>query len=388
MKVFNQPAPGIAAIVRASTASMFLLTASCAMIGGVQRNASHTKDDSGESAVCPQSHSGTTRDLPEGATVTICDKFYDSAPFVRLPESDDFADESHVTFYGAVDMLYPAKATLQDRTGQKYLVLNANGALNGVYDYSALPASMGMPSFTYVYLIYKFEGKLAPVPDDTDYPGTKGIILSTATPMIYVPSTLIDDYVLGSWEGKINLRIDPAPAADDIGADLFDTTSQATIRITYKSLQPIPSEFGGANALHAWPDLEHGHQYLLDVKLMDAVGAVDNFNGNVMGSDGTCIKALSLLGNRNPFLDATSGDIQFFRWPGMHGAGSEADVMVFPDGARSLYHTGMSLPFSMKASTLILPNPQYVVDEFPHGIHRGFELSGLRKVSGGGGACE
>lgn len=329
--------------------------------------------------VCAQSHLGTTKEYGPSLVVQICDEFYQSNPFVQMPAADQFSNNKHVDFFGAIDSLMADQGVIVDRTGQKYIVLNAKGSLNQVYDYSAFPASMGMPSFVYLYVVYHFQGKIVSLPKSiaSQNPGMKGLVLSSAEPAIYIPGNLIDHYFLGVWEGVINERIDPAPTGFE---DLFDAKHQARIRVRFTSLnsfaEPLASE-----VLGVWPDQNHTGQKLPSGSVSDAVGVLENLNADVTGSDDAQIKALSSLGNHNPFLGATSNTVEFYRYPGMHGAGSEADVMVFPVGSQGVSPTGMSVPFMMKASTLIQKQSKFTADEVPHGLQLGFEISGFHKVS-------
>lgn len=335
--------------------------------------------------VCAVVSAGTTRDIqPPNTTVQICDKFYDKAPLVHLPGDDNFSNANNVSFYGAIDNVSPPRSFLADRTGQKWLVLNAHGQLNQPNNYSAFPASMKMPSNIYLYLLYHFQGKIVPVPpaEQDENQSLKGIVLSSATPIIYVPGKSMDNYLLGTWEGSINLRINPAPTE---GFIFFDKNSTAPIRATFSEFGPLP-ETPAAEALLVWPN-NSTTQKFKDVTVSDAYGIVENLSKDVVGSDGNCFKAFSSLGNSNPLLGATSDAMQFYRFPSMHGGGSEAMVMEVPPDTKNLVTNLMSVPFFMKASTLILENPQYVANEFPHSLDNGFRINGFHKVTGGGGAC-
>jgi hypothetical protein len=193
----------------------------------------------------------------------------------------------------------------------------------------------------------------------------------------------MDDYLLGSWEGFVTLRLDPAPST---GFTFFDSNSTTAVRIRFSSIRALPEPLA-SQVLSVWPDEAHSGQKLLDATVSAVDGTVENFQGDVLGSDRTCLSSLAGRNGSNPFQGATSSGVMVYRYPGMHGAGSEAVVMDFPVGTEHLAPTGMSVPFFIKASTLITRQTRFEMNEFPHSLHNGFELGGLHKVTGGGGPC-
>lgn len=116
-------------------------------------------------------------------------------------------------------------------------------------------------------------------------------------------------------------------------------------------------------------------------------GTVVNATAPVRAADGSCLPALTDLGEANPLHDAADARVFLLRHPDMHGAFDDVVTLDWPAGVTSTNNMGSGL-FSPTAD-LLLDDPPAPSGYFsgPHGVPWGGPSAELTVVEGGGGGC-
>jgi len=227
--------------------------------------------------VCQEHAPGTSAD---GDPVEICERTFSDRPFVRPPE--DTTDGAQITLYGAIlSVLGPARVL--DRSGGAHLLVDAGGAPLSFPDGAAqLPAELRMPSNRNLYLIYRFTGVAGMAVDPESQQTVPSLQLTDARPAILLRGEAIDNALLGAWEGTVSARVGP---------DTWSEQDRVPLRVTFTTVEPVEDMMEWDDPAVTLPD---GERFAM-------VGTIDNFTTSALASDGTCLPALSSLGQQNPF---------------------------------------------------------------------------------------
>lgn len=295
---------------------------------------------------CATEHAGTT---PSGVAVQVCDELFPQAPFVHVPA--DTMNGTTVTTYGVV--LNGLGLTLTTADGRELPLLNSS---NTTYAISKGPSGFKAPQN--LFAIYQVTGTLVTVQ------GQDSLKVSSFAPVAWVPGTVQDRFLLGTWE---------ADAAARVASDKFDPSMPVHFRFTMTSTTDntaLWTAFGGGDGLVV-------------------SGAIDNFDASVTAADGTCLPSLASLGAGSPFYQPTQNRLTFWRHPNMHGLNDQVIVMDYPTGSADLSMNGMGWigPFT-PAGLIHATGPDYTKTEIrPHATPNGALLWNLEKVTTGGAAC-
>ena len=266
--------------------------------------------------------------------LAVCSTTYPQAPFVRPSLADAFPSSGTAKFYGA--MLPPRSLEggmrLFDRNGKVYLATDARGAS---LDFVRPPESLKnlkLPSNRVYFTLYRFEGTVGPTVRTADATGP-GFALTKATPIAELDGCAVDSLLLGTWEGTVSKRIDPAPTGNPMFTKYFDEADTAPIRLTFTRLEK-------GTKLGDWTgDPIASHQTYI------AKGTVSDFAD------------LTALGKKNPFLGASTGEVELYRRASMHGLGNDNHwVMTYPTGTTQVTGNGMSYEMqALSMASLIAP---------------------------------
>jgi hypothetical protein len=289
---------------------------------------------------CKTQHAGKT---PGGANVQICDALYDSAPYVHLPA--DQASASTVTAHGVI---LNGPVSLYTADGRQLPLVTSSGD----------PYKVKYPDNLFTVV--------AVTGTKTTSNGTDAIKVTSVTPLAWVPGTLQDKALLGTWEAKVASRKPDGK---------FDQTKPVMIRFTMtttKDDSPMWQSFGGGV----------GDGVIVS-------GTIDNMKANVTAADGTCMPSLASLGATSPFYQATDARLTLWRHPNMHGINDQVIVMDYPTASADLSQNGMGWigPFTV-AGLVRTDGPNYAEGFiYPHATPNGHEVWQFAKVTAGGGAC-
>jgi hypothetical protein len=316
--------------------------------------------------VCEVHAPGTSAD---GDAVEICERTFAERPFVRPPE-DVIGAGGEVTLYGAIPGLDGA-ARVVDRSGSAHLLVDEGGAPLSFPDGAAeLPAELRMPSNRNLYMIYRFTGVAGTAVDPGSQQEVPSLHVTEARPVILIRGEAIDTALLGPWEGTVSARSGP---------DSWSEQDRVPVRITFTAVEPIED-------MSEWDDpavtLPDGERFTM-------VGTIENFTTPALASDGTCLPALSSLGQQNPYSGAAEGEVRMFRFPGMHLPGDHVLVLSYPPGTTGLGGDGMTGLRALHPAAFLQSAPSddwTFLSIYPHGTPNGHRVD-LRPVQGGGGGC-
>jgi hypothetical protein len=296
--------------------------------------------------VCKTEHAGKT---PSGASVKICDALYDQAPFLHVPV--DESSGSKITTRGAI--LNGLGLTLYTADGRQLALVDASG---NTYPISHGPSGFKAPEN--LFAVYEVVGT------KTTITGGDAIKVTSLTPIEWVPGTVQDKLLLGTWEAKASGRV---------GENQFDETKPVTFRFTLASTtdnSAMWSHYGGGDGLIV-------------------AGAIDNFSKRVTASDGTCLASLASLGTGSPFYQAAQNRLTLWRHPNMHGLNDQVIVMDYPTSATNLSMNGMGWigPFSIMGLVQTRGPAFADVKIRPHSTPNGHVVWNFAKVTSGGATC-
>jgi hypothetical protein len=318
-------------------------------------------------AACAQQHSGVDAD---GDAVIFCDAPFAARPLVRVPP-DDTASPERVTMY--VGLTARLRAT--DRDGASLVLVDASGTPllpDGSDVYTSPPPAKGPPglrmlSARYLFTVYEVKG--APMVLTLNGAQTEALRVDSARPYVVVTGKALDGNLLGTWEGTASQRMSDGR---------FDAATRVPVRLSLSTL--VSNGLLGTWGTSAPP--------LPDGEVFSASGAIENWDSPVRGADGTCLAALSPLGEKNPFVGRGAG-MRLTRFPAMHAPGD--DVIVLDDGAAApAGNVGMDgsfaplSPAGMMRTTV--PADFRALGIYPHGSPNGQHIV-LTPVTGGGGGC-
>jgi hypothetical protein len=337
----------------------FALVAACVL---ALAGCSHGDSDSSKS-ICLEQSAGTTSD---GDSVTVCQKIFKEAPFVRLPGDDTSA--ATVTINGAVDLDIresqdtPGKwlisaARFVDRNLKIYELANPDGT--PVTEASTLMAANHLPSNRVHFLAYEAKGTLS---------GTQ-LRLASLKPIVMITGRAIDERFLGSWEGTMSLYE---------GED-WSPTSSAKVRVEMAALVPH-------DPIHVVTTVT---PVLADGTRFKAVGGVANGDTRVKLSTGECVASLRSFGVNNPLFRATDTLLTLWRFPVMHTAASR-DYHVVLDYPHGLYDAAMAMAPDHNFHMFDYISPKTAPMDLRFVIHGNpvgqIEID-LKPVTGGGDPC-
>lgn len=229
-------------------------------------------------AICLRQHDETLG----GATITVCDEAFPSAPFVHLP-----ADSSS----GGVDTVYGGIGT--DASG--FGLIGRGVAFTSATVPSWADAEAQFGNLRYAYLLYRASVRagvvesVTPVVRIDDRVFTRliaGMVLEGGgSPRSVDPSTGEASFAVGDTSVRMRVRFDDAPA---------DTETDQLVGFPRFAL----------------------------------VGHVVNFSSAFTAADGTCLPALTSLGAANPYF-GLDGQMILLRYPGMHAAFDDVFTLAF-----------------------------------------------------------
>jgi len=347
-----------------SRAAPALLAAAAFTLASCSNNSSSGDDKS----VCLEQSAGQTSD---GDAVTVCQKIFAEAPFVRLP-ADDTAS-STATINGAVELdihedpdhpgvwIIP-QARFIDRNHKTYILLNPDGT--PANQQSPAMASNHLPSNRVHFLLYEAKGTVS---------GDQ-FKLQSLKPIVMVTGHAIDERFLGAWEGTMSLYTGDHTWTPE------ETNAKVRVEVTgLVPFTPIPQISETIT-----PPLADGTRF-------KAAGGVANMDTKVKLSTGECIPSLKSLGSSNPLFEAKDTVLTLFRFPAMHSADSK-DFHVVLDYPRNLYENpttqAMAEDHNFRLADYISPatapkDLRFVL----HGNPVQQIVIHLKPVTGGGGAC-
>ncbi|HRI68897.1 MAG TPA: hypothetical protein PK156_31925 [Polyangium sp.] len=281
--------------------------------------------------ICAEQHSRT-----DG--VIICDKPFDTPPYVHLPPAA-----------GLNDYMVSDCASLWDRSG------NARTTIQGPLCDGANVDEARLHAFS----IYE----VTLCGDSVDGPcgsGQPDAVWQFARYAVIDEKAFLAPFASSSAEGKISLR-----KADGS----FELTPTLPIRISFGAPTVAMMQDDGTSA------------YRLDA-------TVNNLTEGATAADGTCLAPLSAADSANPFGAATQVSLTLTRVPSMHGAGDdEAVVEFFADGTS--LGTDMAPSWFIGPKQLIATTPLAPgnYDAFGHGTPGAIPNLVVDLVSSGGTTC-
>lgn len=321
--------------------------------------------------ICAVEEAGVTAD---GDPVTRCKELHAERPYLHF--DDDVVDGTSATMFVAV---YPGyNLDVIDRYGNYYAAVDSNGTAL-VIDGQTMTISEGepdvaitdglrMPSMRFAYLLYRVHGELR----TTTLGGKsmKGIHLTSASPVVLLEASAIDGR-LGAWEGEVTRRKPDGT---------WDETSRVRFRARFDATSPLAP----------LPETTKESPALADGTRLQALGVIENWSAPVRAADGTCLKALTSLGEENPFFGATTPEVKLQREFGMHGYMTQSDVVfTYPPNTDGLSPDGMGTIAPFIPYGLFRVDPENPADDLtitPHGNAMGHSLD-MHRVSGGGEDC-
>lgn len=329
--------------------------------------------------VCAQQTQGKTAD---GDAVTVCQKLFPSAPYVRVPANSDQPDGT-TKITGVVELDISQRPSTSD-----YIISNARFydrdlALYDLVDESGKPideksplmSSNHLPSNRVHFLVYEAAGKVLPPAGSS--PNAR-FQLSALRPAILVEGKAIDERFLGPWEGIVSKRRGPRLWYTDID----NPAHVAKIRVTFA---PPLTPYDNIGVLSANPKLPDGTRF-------KTLGKFDNATQAVKLSTGECAPALNSYGDANPFppdIQTSDYSINIWRFPAMHSLWSKDFHIVF-DYPKGLYPSATSMArdhnFRLKDYIGLSTQPKDLVFGI-HGNPVDQILFSLKPVTGGGGPC-
>ncbi len=334
--------------------------------------------DAPVTGACAEEHVTNNAD---GDLVTICDAFFADPPWVHLPPD---RSGSTATLYGVI---IPEGPYFVDRDGARYDLVDASGQLLDNSTAAAatvvgdpipipgLPAALRMASNRSTYTLYQVQGAVG----GNDASPT--LRITDGRPVVQVPGNVIDQTLVGSWEGTVARRI---------GEEEWDPDQAVPLRIEFTDLIS-----NGTMPIWGVPQTAHGEAPspslgLPDGQLFITSGVVANFEASVQAADGECLGSLALLGDQHPFYGADDATVDAFRWTGMHSPGGTNVVLSYPPG--SGFADGMNFEGSRGGVTpldWIASDPGQELTITPHsgGMAAQTFVLDLHRVEGGGAPC-
>lgn len=337
--------------------SVSATVSSSATTGGVGGGAPELAD------ACAKTSRYTTSD---GIEVTRCDELHPERPYVRTP-AEKIEGEIH-TLVGA----YEINLGVVLPNGE---ILTLVDDLGKIYPFQGpdapWAARLNWPSSRILVYLYEWVGRRTTVMvNGTEKPALQFV---DARALVYFPPEVIDGAALGAWEGTVAGLL-PVP----MGIIKYGLDHGAKIRVEYTSLQQNPK------GLAMW---NPGDASYPEGGRFDVIGSIVNMTTSVRGADGTCIPALS-SNPAIPFAAASDGRADLLRVAAMHVAGDMVLVHLYPTG--SGYGSGMSRIGILHPAALIQTGELTEWTElsaYPHGAPDGMQVV-MRRVAGGGGACQ
>lgn len=299
----------------------------------------------------------------DGAEVIICQQLHSERPYLRLPETKI---KSHsIVAYGILEEPDDSEKPIQFRTtGRLFKLVDKKGI--PLKKLPNLKKQNQRTNFT----IYEISGSASPAQANQ-------LVLRTIKPSLMVNSCAMEGLFAGVWEGMVPSRI---PGTMTYGAPFHP------IRITLNRM-----EEGRAfeDTAKAWHSVQGPEDFpLKDGRIAEMIGTLDNFNQEV-NEDGVVYPSLALLGDQNPFPNATSNEIRLYRLPSMHSVGSLNLVMQWP-ATKGISPLGMQNgPVVMTLRNLIQDKEDPTISAatlYPHGITPGFKITDLRLIKPGDGS--
>ena len=332
-----------------------------------------------DSAVCLEQKQGQTSD---GDAVTVCQKLFPSAPYVKVPENAQQADgSSKIT--GVVELDINQRPNTPDYSIQNARFYDRDLKLYDLVDEAGKPideksplmTSNHLPSNRVHFLIYEATGKVLPPSGSSS---NQRLQVTALRPTILVEGHAIDERFLGPWEGVVSKRYGPRLWYTDID----NAAHVAKIRVTFA---PPLTPYDNIGVLGPNPKLADGTRF-------KTLGKFDNATQAVKLSTGECAPALNSFGDANPFpADIATSDysINIWRFPAMHSLWSKDFHIVF-DYPKGLYPSATSMArdhnFRLKDYIATSTQPTQLVFGI-HGNPVNQILFSIGPVTGGGGPC-
>jgi hypothetical protein len=286
----------------------------------------------------------------DGGTV-VCDRAFPDHPRVHLPPDTIGADGAPITIYAAFDPIDDRALILRD--GTRRVLADAAGAIRplAAADTGRVPDGFGWPSYEFLETVYELTGTAA---HDGDAAAIRD---ANVRPIVRIPPEVLDGVIAGGWEGTLSRRTGP---------NKYDPAQRVAIRVAWSGYE------SDRQVIPHWEDGELSYALV-------ATGAIANATAAVTAADGTCLPALSSLGDANPILELGAA-ATMLRMPSMHGVG---DYQLVWNGGM-----GSILPAHPAAAIQDAARDQFLVTSiYPHGTPNGMHLDGFRAVTGGGAAC-
>lgn len=274
----------------------------------------------------------------DGDKVILCQKLYETAPFIRPTVEDNFSNSQKVDFISGIHTRFldsKALVILADRRGVKYVAVDSSGNPLEL-DSGGFDPRLHAPTYRTLFHLYHVQGALSGAVIDHPAEGhLQAIRLSSVAPYLMIDGCAMDSLLQGTWEGDVSQRIQPAPTSA-IGGTYFDSSVRVPVSITFTRTKPIFPK-----GLSDW----RGVSPMKDGVSVGLFGKIDNWNSAVASKSGSgsTLPALSSYGNRNPFLGATKPAVQLYRHSNMHGVRYDDHwVFQYPMDSGNLTVSGMS----------------------------------------------
>ena len=304
---------------------------------GDPTDADVSRDSGMEGAICARTSSEA---LATGETVTVCEQAHPTPPLVRLP-ADTPAGAAERTVYGGVAQGGPGEVVFRTREGDLPLT-----------DAPWLDAE-GSPTPRYGYLLYRATVRSGSV--------------EAVEAVVRIDDAVFQRLLTGLTLEGVTSRRELVGGEEQFTWEALD----APIRVQLDAeVDPAPTEA----VVTGQP------RYRLR-------GVIENATTAVQGADGSCLPALSDLGDENPLATATDAEVVILRHPNMHGGFDDVFTFDWPAGTSTSNNMGTGL-FIPAADLLLdaLPNVTRA-DSTPHGTPWGGPNAELQVVRGGGGDC-
>ncbi|MDX2093771.1 MAG: hypothetical protein SFX73_38390 [Kofleriaceae bacterium] len=262
----------------------------------------------------------------DGVALTGCTRLFDAPPYIRLP-----ADSASHAYVGIQDGKLVSRTTTYA---------------------DAATVLLQAESERYGHLIYR-------------------ATLTGGIPTKLEPAVRIDDRAMQQLlAGRVlEGTVSPRNPGDEERPFAFDQIDK-----------PIRVELDAAPSTTA-------HDEAVGYPRFSVGGRIANATHAVQGADGTCLPALSGLGDANPLLNAADDRVFVLRHPNMHGAFDDVFTFDWPAGVVAGNNMGPGLFVSTIALAGMTAFAPTAADSTPHGTPWGGPSTTLSVVTGGGATC-
>jgi hypothetical protein len=285
-------------------------------------------------------------------------------PYVHVPD-DQIEQEAVSTLYVGIYLaLQDEPLEFVDRNGKLFFALNEG--------FGGILAPLQMPSARSLYYLYRLTGTLGTRTSDSG--ATENTVnLVTAAPYLRFAENVIENQVLGAWEGDVSQR-----SSDEAWDPAADT--RVRIRISFSALE----------ARDPFPVWDDPTVLLADGQNSTLLGTIENWDSSILDADGGCMPALTSYDAGHPFRGASGNSVRIFRYASMHGPGAHEEIIGYPPGTPVIANSdGMAELRSLHPAAMMMVNPstEWTTPTFvPHQAFTGNSLQ-IRHMTGGGGAC-